>query len=201
MAGIGYEKGRRRRSELLEAAFSRFATLGYRNATLAQIAADCGVSRMGLAHHFRTKEALLLAVLEERDRVNGRDFFVGSEPSVEPLDYLDRFARLIDDNAAVPGLINLYAVLSAESATDPDHPAHGYFRDRYRRIRGHIDAAFAALKADGTIDARVDVDNAGAAMMGLIDGLQVQWLLEPDAVDIGAQLRRWYRQGFGLDLA
>ncbi|MEU7750114.1 TetR/AcrR family transcriptional regulator [Nonomuraea sp. NPDC049158] len=83
----GYPKGRRRRAEIVEAAFAKFASVGYRNASMVRIAADCGVSRMGLAHHFATKEALLAAVLEERDRVNGELFFAGFDAAADGLDF------------------------------------------------------------------------------------------------------------------
>ena len=56
--GRMYSKGARKRAEIVSAAFEAFSVSGYRNASMVQIAAHCGVSRAGLAHHFPTKETL-----------------------------------------------------------------------------------------------------------------------------------------------
>ena len=50
--------------------------------------------------------------------------------------------------------------------------------------------AFERAAADGEL--RPDVDCAAAArtLIALMDGLQVQWLLRPDEVDIAGDLRR-----------
>jgi AcrR family transcriptional regulator len=128
-----YPKGDRRKDQILEKAFEVFATGGYRTASVVQIAAACGVTRAGLLHHFPTKEALLEAVLSERDRRAAELFFTGT-PAEED-DGLAYFARLIkvaDHNTRNPGIVSLYAVLSTE-ATDPAHPAHAYFVARYQR--------------------------------------------------------------------
>ncbi|WP_395245012.1 TetR/AcrR family transcriptional regulator [Agromyces sp. MMS24-K17] len=193
MAGDGYSKGRRRRAEILEAAFAAFATVGYRNASMVRIAADCGVSRAGLLHHFPTKEALLQAVLTERDRVNDERFFVGADPTRDGADYLDRLARAVEQNAAEPGIVGLFAVLSTE-ASDPAHPAHDYFVDRYAALRGDIRRALADLAARGRLRPGVEVDGLDRELVALIDGLQVQWLLDPAAVDMGARFRSRLRE-------
>ncbi|MEO3795872.1 cytochrome P450 [Nonomuraea sp. B10E15] len=174
--GAGYPKGRRRRAEIVEVAFAKFASVGYRNASMVRIAADCGVSRMGLAHHFPTKESLLAAVLEERDRVNGELFFAGFDATADGVDYFSRLARLVEYNATVPELVRLYAVLSVEAA-DPAHPAHAYFVDRYTNIRRDIRDAFEELHARGLVRPGMSIAGADADLMALIDGLQVQWLL------------------------
>ncbi|MBB5781997.1 TetR/AcrR family transcriptional regulator [Nonomuraea jabiensis] len=185
----GYPKGRRRRAEIVEAASAKFASVGYRNASMVQIAADCGVSRMGLAHHFPTKEALLAAVLEERDRVNGELFFTGFDATADGLDYFSRLARLVEHNATVPELVSLYAVLSVEAA-DPAHPAHTYFVDRYTHIRRDIRDALEELHARGLVRPGTSIAGAESDLIALIDGLQVQWLLDPTSVDMGARFRQ-----------
>ena len=62
-----------RPQELLEAALRVFASQGYRNARLEQVAAAAGVTKGALYHYFRNKEELLLRVLElNQTRAFGR---------------------------------------------------------------------------------------------------------------------------------
>jgi len=182
-----YPKGERRRAQIIHAAFEAFGTVGYRSASMVQIAADCGVSRAGLLHHFPTKESLLEAVLVERDRLDHEQFFRGGT-SDDGLDYLARMVRLVEHNAAHPGIVSLFAVLSSE-ASDPRHPAHGYFQARYARSRGWLQRAFADLERRGMLRPGVPAAGLDAEFISLMDGLQVQWLLQPDAVDMPGRVR------------
>jgi AcrR family transcriptional regulator len=57
-----------RRAEIVRAALEVIAERGYRGASLAAVAERVGLTQQGLLHHFPTKDALLVAVLEERDK-------------------------------------------------------------------------------------------------------------------------------------
>lgn len=186
--GDGYGKGRRRRTEIVAAALAVFGTVGYHQATMAGIAAACGVSRAGLGHHFPTKEALLEAVLVERDRVNGEMFFADHDPAADGVDYFRRLVRVIEHNQAHPGIVSLFAVLSAE-ACDPAHPAHPYFVRRYTDLRRDVSQALADLDRRRLLRPGVGTGGLEVELIALLDGLQVQWLLAPDRVDMAARVR------------
>jgi len=185
----GYAKGRARRARIVRTAFEAFSAHGYRGASLVQIAADSGVSRAGLVHYFPTKESLLAAVLEERDRVDSEQFFAGVTAPVDGLDLLARFARLVEHNASNRGIVSLFAALSVE-ASDPSHPAHDYIATRYETLRRHLGAAIADLGARGLLRDDVEVEGLAAELIATVDGLQVQWLVAPESVDMAAQFRR-----------
>ena len=87
-------------------------------------------------------------------------------------------------NAQRPGIVQAYAVLSAESVTD-DHPGRDFFQNRYRILRGEVDHALRAACAEQGVDDESNVDDAAAAILAVMDGMQVQWLLDPTAVDLG----------------
>jgi len=199
LAARGYPKGRRKRAEIVSAALHAFAVDGYRSASMTQLAAACGVSRAGLAHHFPTKESLLIAVLTERDRVNGELFFTGADGGADGLDYFRRLVRVIAHNVSVPGVIGLYPTLSTEAA-DPAHPAHDYFVDRFRWLRRDIRAALVDVTARGLVHDGLDLDDVASDIIALIDGLQVQWLMEPATTDMAARLESWLEQTLGLRL-
>lgn len=185
-----YAPGIARRAAIMESAFTAFGTIGYWNTTLAQIAQDCGVTRAGLLHHFPTKESLLEAVLARRDEVN-RDLIFGGQqdPRRDPRDFLGKLIRLVEHNASQPGIVSLFAVLGAE-ATHPDHPAHAYFAGRYESVRSWISEALRLLEQEGGLLPGSDPTSAAIELTALLDGLQVQWLYRPDAIDMPALFRQ-----------
>ncbi|SFR67557.1 transcriptional regulator, TetR family [Agromyces sp. CF514] len=193
-------KGERRRAEIIAAAFAAFAAGGYRGASMVQIAAACGVSRAGLLHHFPAKELLLAAVLEERDRVNGELFFVDVDPRRDGVEHFEHLIRLVAHNAGQRELVQLFATLSAEAA-DPAHPAHAYFVDRYRLLEADFDLALREIAERGLLRPGVVLDGAARDLIALIDGLQVQWLLDPAGIDIVARLRRRLREVVDAEFA
>ncbi|WP_062382910.1 TetR/AcrR family transcriptional regulator [Demequina iriomotensis] len=196
----GYAKGERRRAEILNTAFFAFAAGGYRSASMVQIAAACGVSRAGLQHHFPSKEALLTAVLEERDRINGVLFFEGADPQRDGIDYLRRLLDVVAHNVTQREIVALFAVLSAE-ASDPDHPAYAYFVARYRSLRADIDDALVEASSRGKVRTGSWTPGLSSELVALIDGLQVQWLLDPRAVDIVERLRSRLQDVVSEDLS
>ncbi|MDT0436187.1 MULTISPECIES: TetR/AcrR family transcriptional regulator [Streptomyces] len=191
-ASRNYPKGERRRAQIIEAAFTAFGQVGYRNASMVQLAAACGVSRAGLLHHFPTKESLLEAVLEQRERQDDAHFFRAGAAGRDGLEYFASMVRLVAHNQANPVIVSLFAVLSSE-ATAADHPARPYFVARYERARGQMQAAIDDLAERGLLRPDVDPTGLAADLISLIDGLQVQWLLSPDTIDMPSHLRNMLR--------
>ncbi|HSN11586.1 MAG TPA: TetR family transcriptional regulator C-terminal domain-containing protein, partial [Propionibacteriaceae bacterium] len=81
-------------------------------------------------------------------------------------------------NQERPGTVRLFTTLSAE-ATDPEHPAHEHFVDRYEAVRRHTTERLAHEQSEGRIPSTVDSAVAARLMMAVMDGLQIQWLLDP----------------------
>lgn len=104
-----------------------------------------------------------------------------------------RFLRHLVDtahrNAEREGIVRLYAVLSAESVTE-GHPAQDYFRDRYAGLRTFVAEALTEACELGEIRAELNLEDAANAIIAVMDGLQVQWLLAPDSVDMAASTDR-----------
>lgn len=184
----GYAKGRARREEILETARALFGEVGYRSASLREIAARCGLSHPGLLHHFPTKEALLEAVLVRRDAVSEERFGVIRHRGTAALRAL---VEIVAANAAEPGEVELYCVLSAE-ATAPDHPGHQYFAARYAVTRANVERSLREADDDGALRPGVDPAVHAPIVVAVMDGLQVQWLLDragPTPTDMPAALR------------
>lgn len=181
----GYRVGRERRSRIIRDATALFARDGYADTSLREIAERVGVSKSALLHHYPSKDALLRAVLAERDRA----------VSVSPPAHVERAADALRDlprnaaqNAAsAPGLIEVYAVLSCE-ALPPDHPAHDYFAQRFAMTIEYFTAVLRAAQRDGDLPPHRDPAREAIRLVALWDGLQYQWLYDRESVDVAAEL-------------
>lgn len=185
-----YAKTGAKREAILDAALRVFAESGYRAGSLREISARVGMSEAGLLHHFPNKEALLAAVLDRRDGDDLARARVAFD-SEDGADTLHVLVELADHNASVPGVVELYCTLSAE-ATSPDHPAHEYFVGRYDWVRDVVGRAFERIAREGRLREGVEPARAAVATLALMDGLQVQWLLNRDIVDMSDALREYF---------
>ena len=164
-----------RRAEILRAAAITFGSKGYNNGSLAEVAEQVGITHAGVLHHFGSKEQLLVEVLEYRDKEDVRDLEGQHIPGgLELFQHLVRTARM---NVDRPGIVQSYSVLTGESVTE-NHPARAWVTDRFRVLRGEISDAVIAV-GEGTVS-RETADCAASAIIGVMDGLQVQWLLDED---------------------
>ncbi|WP_136520685.1 MULTISPECIES: TetR/AcrR family transcriptional regulator [Cellulomonas] len=183
-AGGGYAKGRARRHEITAAATELYGEVGYRSASLREVAARAGLSHTALLHHFRTKEALLLAVLEQRDEEDR----AAADAAGDPVAALRSLVRVVEANVRRPAIVELFCVLSAE-ATAPDHPAHAWFRERYRTVLRFVTDALHGAAADGVLRPGVDPRVEAQRVVALMDGLQVQFLYDREGTDMVGLLR------------
>lgn len=178
-----YAKSAERRSAIVAAAHDVFASRGFRGGTFQEIADKVGMSQTSLLHYFPTKNDLLVAVLDHRDHI-AHD---GMAP-LQPPGFADGLVRQAQHNETVPGVIELYTVLSGESVTD-EHPAREYFVARFDRLRQEYTTELRELARLGRLRDGVDPERAAASIIALWDGIQTQWLLDPAKVDMAGCLR------------
>lgn len=173
-----YRKGIEKREQILSIALDVVAREGYRGTTVRDLADAVGLSQTGLLHYFDSKDELLTEVLRRRD---ARDVEHERDLTVPAL-----LMAVLRHNATVPGLVTLYAQLSVEAA-DADHPAHGYFCERFDQLRVRIADVIRNGQRDGSISATLDPDKAATIAVALADGLQIQWLYDRD-LDMAAHV-------------
>lgn len=183
----GYPKGAARRERIVATASVWFAEHGFQGATILDIAAACGISRAGLLYHFPTKAALLEAVLTARDQEDHARFMPYAS-AAGAMGVLRGMVDLACHNRLIPGLVHLFARLSVEAAV-PDHPAHAYFVARYERIRSDTERTLRNAIRDGHLRADLDPEDGALRLSSLMDGLQVQWLLDR-SIDLAGPVRR-----------
>ena len=154
------------------------AEQGYTGTTIQQIADAVGLSRAGLLHHFGGKDELFIEIIRRRDDENLA--FVTSS-GLAPLRVTDVLA-MIERNRARPGLTSLYsALIGGATSEGPTSPIRAFAEERYRWALGLISQA---IQNDlGWSDTRAQA--AGRLLMAMLDGLQIQWLLDP-SIDMAA---------------
>jgi AcrR family transcriptional regulator len=164
-----YEKGEAKRTEILHAALEIFAAEGYRGTSLRKVAARCNLSLPGLMHYFGSKEDLLTQVLRMRDETARERQDERTSP--------ESYREIIREGAKTPGLVELFVSMAA-AASDPGHPAHEHFSQRYPVLRERV-AAFVRKRMDeGRMTTVIPPDRLAVLLLAVADGIQLQWLID-----------------------
>ncbi|QIY70832.1 TetR/AcrR family transcriptional regulator [Streptomyces sp. RLB1-33] len=167
-----------RRAEIVRAALEVIAERGYRGASMASVAERVGLTQQGLLHYFPTKDALLVAVLKERDQWD-------AVPDTQWR--VDLLASLVEYNSMRPGIIQTFSALLGESVTE-GHPAREYFTERYARVRASMAAVLRAEYGE-RLPNGLTPERTAPLLVAVMDGLQFQWLLDPESVDMPGAFR------------
>lgn len=170
-------KGAAKREAILDAALAVFGEVGLHGASLREIAGRVGVSHQSLMHYFHTKNELLMAVLRRRDERLRRHFTDEGGMSIGEL------ISVAEDNVKIPGLIELYNMASAE-ATNSYHPAHLYYAEFYESLIDSMAVYLSRAEERGALREGWTARTAAQAILGMMDGLQLQWLYNRDDVDV-----------------
>lgn len=191
-----YAKTPERRQQIVDAAVEVFSSAGFHKGSIRDVAEKAGLSQAGLLHHYPSKEHLLEAVLTWRDSETRR---LLGEPFPEGLDFLRGMVRAAEHNATTPELVELHVIVSAEG-TSAEHPLRDYFVRRYASVVDLTRRAFERAATEGQVQPGVDCASAARTLVALMDGLQIQWLLDPDHVDMAADLRRYLQPLLTVEL-
>ena len=174
-------RGIERRRRLVEAATTLFAQGGTRGTGIAAVAERAGVTNATLLHHFGSKEALLLAVLEARDEREAEPWrrIVGAGG----LGTIRGLADIATSWTEDPEVARLHAILLAESL-DPTSPMHDYFVRRQSALRRDLRRAIEVGQASGEIRSEADARSTATAIASFLDGAVLQWQLDPQRVPL-----------------
>jgi len=172
----GYAKGAARRAQILDEVIRMVAEKGVDASSLRSVADSLGISHAALRHYFPSRDELLVAVYDEHE---GRQRDAGGRPGSAVGDMRDSAER----NRSVPGLVQLYTVLMADAAQEGHPVTREFVRARFARVRAKLADLVREDQAAGRIDPEIDARDLASLAIAASDGLQVQWLLDPEAVD------------------
>ena len=188
-----YPKGVRRRQQILDSAIALFARRGVDRASLRTIGEAIGVSHTALRHYFASRDELLVEAYRTHEARAAAGAPAVSESAVGLI------IESAERNRSIPGLVELYATLSTDALQEQHALTREFVRDRFRALRAALAERIAegqpARGGDlapggepGGVGAGIDPMDAAALVIAASDGLQIQWLLDPDAVDVGRSL-------------
>jgi AcrR family transcriptional regulator len=167
------------REDLLTGALQCLYDKGYARTTARDIASAAGVSLAAIGYHYGTKDELLNAALYQALAEWGNDLgeALAARPDATPAErFEEMWTQVIRSFAANQRLWAVQFELLA-------------FLDQKPELK----AAFASANEqarEGLADLfGVPGEAAGAVFQALVGGLATQWLVDPDSVPTGADLR------------
>lgn len=166
--------GRETRARLLDAAIGRLAAVGP-DATFDAIAADVGLTKGALYHHFGSKDGLVSEVYKEAVRRHAERIIDASRAGTGR----QRLQGLIDATARLYGsdtpFYRLLLRLHVEAGTSRPHLAD-IARTVQRRQRDYMTELVTAGQHDGSIRDDIDPQALGQTVNAALQGLLVQQL-------------------------
>jgi AcrR family transcriptional regulator len=174
------------RSRILSSASSVFASRGFNGGSLTDIAGGADMTRPGVLHHYPSKQAVLLALLEERDQ--DLQILLPDTQQQTLRDILSGLDEVFEAILAKRELVQLAHVLTAEAAS-AGHPARPWVVRRHALLRQSLTKAIKNSQQRGELAVPVDAGALAAAILGAVEGIENQWLVSPDDFDARAALR------------
>jgi AcrR family transcriptional regulator len=137
-----------RRAEIVAIAGELFATRGYANTTVREIADAAGILSGSLYHHFDSKESMIEALMRDFLEDIGHQYTTVASGGTDPVTTLRAlvhvaFGALATDRAAVAVMLNEYNVLV-------QYPRFSFLRDAVEATeRLWIEVLDAGMRAGG----------------------------------------------------
>jgi AcrR family transcriptional regulator len=170
------------RREILTAARSVFARRGVEGTGLAHVAEAAGMGRSSLYHYFRDKETLVRGLIRQQMAEEEALFAAALAGQGSPL---ERIAALVG------GQVDIFEAWRATAGLTLDlwsrHARR--FRPFFRRLRAHLGTLIAEGQRADEIDAGLDTELTAASIIATIDGLLLQYVVEPGAFSDRERLR------------
>ena len=177
-----YPKGVRRRQQILDSVIAVLAQRGVDRASLRTVGEAIGVSHTALRHYFSSRDELLVEAYRTHEARAAGNAPAADESAVGLI------IAAAERNRSIPGLVELYATLTTDALQEQHAVTREFVRGRFRSLREALAARIESGQQAGRIATGIDPLDAAALVIAASDGLQIQWLLDPDAVDVGRSL-------------
>lgn len=172
-----------RRKQLVEVAIETIANEGFMNTTLADIARRADISKGVISYHFENKDKLIEEVIRTLLRasyefIHGRvETAPGAIPDKIRAYIHASFDYMMQYPTRAAAQVDLWgSFVSAEAK-------HDFNETAYDPCRRYLGALISAGQDSGEVHAMPPVILA-ALIQGLIDGMMMQWVFAPEAIDL-----------------
>jgi AcrR family transcriptional regulator len=188
MRKVDPEKHEARKRQILDAAVICFARSGFHKTSTAEICAQAGMSPGNLFHYFKSKNAIIEAIVEQ-DRTETKDFY---EKASQAENQFEELLKLMEKGLATvakPVCRKIGIEIFAEAMRNP---AIGQL---VARNDAEATAALIGLlktaAARGEVDPSLDMNRLATWIAAMVDGALGRAALDPyfDPTDQGPVLR------------
>jgi AcrR family transcriptional regulator len=182
------------RDQLLDTAEEAFAHNGYDSTGVAEICTAAGVSKGAFYHHFPTKRALFLALLNRWLAALDSSLQSIRANAGNPVEAIEQISQLLrpifkDGRAQTPSLL----VFEFWSQARHEPAVWQLAIDPYRRYRAFVADILRNGIASGAFRP-VEADLAAQMLVSLVIGLLLQGMMDPDGADWGDVLYNSMRE-------
>lgn len=173
-----------RKSQILDAAATVFARLGFHQARMDDIAAEAGLSKGALYLYYKSKDAIIFAIL--------RFFFARAlqdlrKLSASPGSVAGQLALIIHQSALdierIPGVqaiaFEFYAVAARQSTV------RTYLKTYFSEFREALAAIIQRGIDAGEFRPEADAHAAATTLIAILEGLALLWMVDPQGVQPG----------------
>lgn len=173
-----------RRRQIVDTAIRTIAERGISQTTLAEIAKECGISKGVISYHFDGKDELITEVLTSlvrapaefvKERVERADTFAGKLRA-----YVEATLLYIERNRA-----DFVALVDLWGSTGVSEGRRHFNQEAYEPSRHYIAHILEAGAAAGEFRP-VAARTMASVIQAAIDGVMLQWVFEPDGIDLAA---------------
>jgi AcrR family transcriptional regulator len=164
-----------RREQILQAAMSCFGEKGYHAATMDDLVRASGLSKGSLYWHFRSKEEVFLALFDSFEALLYREWDVAADSGAPARTVLRRECDFTIETLSAN---RLFLLAWSEFLNHPI--ARERMAQIYTTTREKLGAIVEQGRRDGTFKPGPPGEQIAGAVVAAIEGLCVQWLVDPD---------------------
>lgn len=178
-----YKKSEISSAHIVQAAMRVLARQGYARTSLMDIAKEAGMSKGAVHYHFPTKEALMGVVLQSACEAVTKRTLDAWQEGDHPLEALRAsLHELWDVRATRTDEATVVADLLAQSLHDEKlrPPLAEYYRFAVNQVREHLTQQLA----EGGMQTRIPPETMARLLHALLDGLLMQFIVDPEALDV-----------------
>lgn len=165
-----------RRALIVDAATDVFVRVGYRAASLRDIATHAGISHTALRRHFASKGDILLAIHEQYEADTLAALADQGELTVD-----EWMVALADEASSDADRLRVFTALVGEG-TSPSHPAHDAARRSYEMRLVAVTEGLKRGVAEGVVSADRATTSQAIRLLALWNGAQLLQQYLPESV-------------------
>jgi AcrR family transcriptional regulator len=168
-----------RRADILEAAESCFARLGFHRATMRDVIAEAGLSAGCVYKHFQSKHEIIAAIATDR-HASELDILNEAEAVQDPIAALQLISRhFIQQLASRSGMKSRAVSVQTWAEALHDDEVLRHVRKGIEQPLAKISALMARAQKEGRLVTSVEPDPLARASIALFHGFVLQKLWDP----------------------